>query len=96
MPQFTSTNMRELESMFNLSSAQRLGFDSVPSDFADILSTFNWAMHEGSSALISKDFPDSQKIDDTLHFVGHYCHVRNIDYGLLYNETDNCFHLHLY
>lgn len=93
---FTQRHMEELETMFKLSSSQINGFDSLDSEsIADILSTFNWAMHEGSATLIHYNAPSEDKAN-YLNFVGEYCHQRNIAYDILHEEKDNSYHLYLH
>lgn len=95
MVKFNQKHMKELEQMFRVTPEQREGFDSLPSDFADILSTFNWAMHEGSASLIHVGCSAKDK-EETLNFVGEYCASRKISHDILFNEVDQSFHLYLH
>ncbi|MGG3471649.1 hypothetical protein ABES02_29800 [Neobacillus pocheonensis] len=76
---FGEAHMKELEDMFRLTDEQRIGLDVAGDLVADMLSTFNWAMHEGDAAICYVGFPEANQV---IGWIRNYCTERCIDFEI--------------
>lgn len=82
---FNQEHMTRLEKKFLLSEDQKNGFDVLDEDTADILSTFNWAWHEGDATICHKEYENKDEIINTFRTL---CEELNVFFEIVEHSNE--------